>query len=242
MADESCVNPQLENGHFHIANELFEAIISKTPWRIPEPVLVFLAVMRETYGFNRKSAEISTERFKKLTGMKRRQNVYRAIKKAEQSKMISVIRNDYRSNATYSIQKRYSKWCSVIKNDYVIKNDTMCNQKRLRRVSKMIPHCILKTPSKDTIKDTLGGGLTKKRRSQLPEGFALSQDLKEFALKNGINGNRVESVFCQFCDHHRSRGNLMLDWSAAWRTWVRNEKKFNRGGSDDIPGFDWSKP
>jgi len=235
-------SPQLENGHFHIANELFEAIINKMPCRVPGPMAVFLAVMRETYGFNRKSAEISTERLKKLTGIDKRQNIHRAIQEAIKCNLISVIKNDYRTNPTYSINKYYSQWKGVIKNDDVIKNEYACNQKRLRSYSKMITHCILKTPSKDTIKDTLGGGLTKKRRSQLPEGFALSQDLKEFALKNGINGNRVEHVFCQFCDHHRSRGNLMLDWFAAWRTWVRNEKKFNRGGSDDIPGFDWSKP
>jgi hypothetical protein len=62
-------SPQLENGHFHIANELFEAIINKMPCRVPGPMAIFLAVMRETYGFNRKSAEISTERLKKLTGI-----------------------------------------------------------------------------------------------------------------------------------------------------------------------------
>ena len=87
-------NPQLENGHFHIANELFEAIIASMPCRVPGPMAIFLAVMRETYGFNRKSVEISTERFKKLTGIEHRNNIYRAIKEAVECNLISAIKND----------------------------------------------------------------------------------------------------------------------------------------------------
>ena len=32
----------------------------------------------------------------------------------------------------------------------------------------------------------------------------------------------VDREFAAFVDYHRSRGNLMADWKAAWRTWVRN--------------------
>lgn len=39
----------------------------------------------------------------------------------------------------------------------------------------------------------------------------------------------------QCLDHHRARGNAMADWTAACRTWVRNERRF-RGGRGDGGG------
>jgi len=203
-------SPQIENGHLKIANELFEAIISNMPCRIPGPMAIFLAVMRETYGFNRKSAEISTERLKKLTGIDKRQNIHRAIKEAIQCNLISVIKNDYRTNPTYSINKHYSKWCSVIKNDDVIKNDYACNQKRLRSSSKMITNCILKTPSKDTYKDS----------TPIPEDFVLTPGLKAFAIKKGIPENSIENWFDAFVNKYKANGDSRKNWAAAWFAYI----------------------
>lgn len=67
-----------------------------------------------------------------------------------------------------------------------------------------------------------------KHRRQLPDDFSLSENLTSFAAKMGLNGTRVNEVFAQFTDYHRSRGSMMLDWDAAWRTWVRNERKFQK--------------
>lgn len=81
------------------------------------------------------------------------------------------------------------------------------------------------------------------RRRQLPHDFILSENLLQFAKKHGINGNRINDVFEHFKEHHQSRGTTMLDWDKAFMTWVRNDKKFNKGGgNEDCPGFDWSKP
>ena len=65
-------------------------------------------------------------------------------------------------------------------------------------------------------------------RHKLPPDFILSEELIAFAQKQGINGS-VETTFDQFCDYHRAKGDTMLDWTAAWRTWVRNEIKFSKG-------------
>jgi hypothetical protein len=75
------------------------------------------------------------------------------------------------------------------------------------------------------VKEEKGG---RARRHTLPHDFILSDSRKEFASKQGLNGN-IETVFSQFCDHHSSKGSVMLDWDAAWRTWVRNEIKFSSG-------------
>lgn len=33
--------------------------------------------------------------------------------------------------------------------------------------------------------------------------------------------------FEAFSDHHRAKGTTMLDWTAAWRTWLRNADRFS---------------
>lgn len=34
--------------------------------------------------------------------------------------------------------------------------------------------------------------------------------------------------FEAFADHHRAKGTTMLDWTAAWRTWLRNADRFSQ--------------
>lgn len=212
------------------------------PFRIPGPVAIYFAVIRETYGFQRKSAEISTERFKKITGIEHRNNIYRAIQQAIESKLITAIKNDGKKYPTYSIQKNYSKWSCAIKNDVAIKNDGASNQKRWRKQSKMMAVCMLKKPSKETSKEkripppasagTPTGGATPEqpehiqRKKQLPPDFTLTDDLTSYARSQGLNVD-IESVFAHFCDYHLAKGSTMLDWTAAWRTWVRNELRFS---------------
>ena len=50
-----------------------------------------------------------------------------------------------------------------------------------------------------------------------------------YAFDHGFVGEAAAALFEQFRDHHQARGTTMADWGAAWRTWVRNEVKFNRG-------------
>lgn len=209
MENES--SPQLENGHFHIANELFEAMILKMPCRIPGPMAIFMAVMRETYGFNRKSAEISTDRFRKLTGITHRNNIYRAIKEAISLNLITAIKNDGRMFPIYSIQKKYGSWETAIKNDCAIKNDGGSNQKRLRVQSKMMAVCKLKTPSKDTYKDNM---------KSIPEDFMLTPGFIEFALKKKIPRNEVEDWFDAFKNKYLGNGEKKKNWAAAWFAYI----------------------
>lgn len=47
-----------------------------------------------------------------------------------------------------------------------------------------------------------------------------------FAGDAGMTFRQIDEEWDQFRDHHRKLGNRMADWPAAWRTWVRNWKKF----------------
>jgi|SRR3990170_4444333 len=61
-------SPQKENGHTQIANELFEAIL-KSNFTLRELKIIFV-VIRFTYGFNRKEAELSARFISNATGIK----------------------------------------------------------------------------------------------------------------------------------------------------------------------------
>lgn len=77
------------------------------------------------------------------------------------------------------------------------------------------------------------GNGSGKNRTQLPQEFP-HQAAKDAAVKFWTERNRpdlaktVEEQAAQFRDHHTSRGNRMMDWPAAWRTWIRNALEFNR--------------
>src|SRR5262249_22401955 len=72
------------------------------------------------------------------------------------------------------------------------------------------------------------GGKARKRRADraapLPQDFPFTEERRKFAEAGGVPDPALE--FAQFKDHHRSRGSLMYDWEAAWKTWCRNAVKY----------------
>jgi phage replication O-like protein O len=100
-------NPQAENGHVDISNEVLDALISH---RISgEEMQCLLFIIRKTWGWKKKEDRIALSQFAKATGIKR-QNCYRAIKNLETRQMISVIKNDYENINSYSFIKDFDKW------------------------------------------------------------------------------------------------------------------------------------
>lgn len=73
-----------------------------------------------------------------------------------------------------------------------------------------------------------------KRATQMPEGFDLSEEMRQFARQQGVDPARE---FPAFCDYHRSKGSTFKDWPAAWRTWVRNATKFGGKGKAPPGGY-----
>jgi uncharacterized protein YdaU (DUF1376 family) len=78
-----------------------------------------------------------------------------------------------------------------------------------------------------------GGALAKaepksKRGSRMGEAQQPTDaDLRHAAL-NGLLPNDIRREWPRFRDHHIAKGSVMADWSAAWRTWLRNAKEFAR--------------
>jgi phage replication O-like protein O len=124
-------NPQRENGHVDIANEIMEALagirISGEEWQC------LCVIFRKTYGWHKKEDWISLSQFNLLTKLKK-PNILRAIKKLSLKKVV-VIKNDNRHKPKYKFNKNYEHWKPLSKkitSKSVIKNDK-------RSLSKMIP-------------------------------------------------------------------------------------------------------
>ena len=100
-------NPQIENGYTKIANELLEAIcqlnISGNEMRI------LLYIIRRTYGYNSKSAEVSLAEIAEAVGM-RREHISKRLKKLSKMKIIEINVNRGIKPQTISIVKNYDNW------------------------------------------------------------------------------------------------------------------------------------
>ena len=70
------------------------------------------------------------------------------------------------------------------------------------------------------------GKRSASRREQLDPDRHTSPEWRDEARRIGLSDEQIASAFEQFRDHHHSKGSMMIDWLAAWRTWCRNELKF----------------
>lgn len=57
-------------------------------------------------------------------------------------------------------------------------------------------------------------------------------DMRRWARDNDVTVDLVAATE-QMLDAHRAKGNLFEDWQAAWRTWMRNTKRY--GGPQPQP-------
>lgn len=108
--DTPC-DPQLENGYTRVANDLFDAIIHTRFSRRQYAVL--LAIVRKTYGYNRKTTPISIRQIAAMTGLDRA-NVIRTVR--ELVNMAVLVRNEMpgsRDGAQVfemGLNKYYNQW------------------------------------------------------------------------------------------------------------------------------------
>ena len=98
-------NPQVENGHVDIANEIIEAIV-KTYFSSSES-RIFWAIVRKTWGWHKKTDRISYTQFETMTGMSRR-HIAPALKRLISRQIITQTGNGY--TLEYGVQKDYEQW------------------------------------------------------------------------------------------------------------------------------------
>jgi phage replication O-like protein O len=115
-------NPQLENGYLKIANELLEQFMiygfSSRQWS------VVMAVVRMTYGYNKKSDALSGWQISKLTGIDR-SHVSKTLAELINLNVIKKHNEGRVSHGSFvneiSINKNYDTWITVAKKATVAK-------------------------------------------------------------------------------------------------------------------------
>ena len=134
-------NPQKENGHVKIANEIVEAFarhrLSGNEWQ------VLWVILRKTYGWNKKSDAISLSQIAKMTGISRPHVAHAVAKLCARG--VAKKSNTYVS--TYELQKDYSKWKVLHK-----KAPRCLNVQPLlpKRATKLLPKTAHTKDTKDT--------------------------------------------------------------------------------------------
>jgi phage replication O-like protein O len=102
VQDES---PQLENGYTKLANELLDALISAgltaRQWAVS------MAIIRKTYGFNKKADEIGLSQLAAMTGIDKA-HLSRTVRELEAAKIIH--RSAGVHGHSLSINKKYRQW------------------------------------------------------------------------------------------------------------------------------------
>ena len=86
-------------------------------------------------------------------------------------------------------------------------------------------------PSSETPRDLKQQGRGQKPKKlpevPLPDGLEPNEAQRGYASQHRLD---LVTEFDQFRDHHRARGSVFRDWTAAFWTWLRNAVKYRRPG------------
>lgn len=103
-------SPQKENGYVAIANDIIEALAKAMPGHTEGQIIC--AVLRKTYGWNKKEDAISISQLCELTGKSKRSVIY-SLQNLEAKHMIVVRRaykNGERQTNAISFNKHHNQW------------------------------------------------------------------------------------------------------------------------------------
>lgn len=136
---------QLENGYVRIENNLFKAIYSSDLSK--NELCVVLCIIRHTYGYNKKTHQLSLRFIAEDTGLKY-PRISEAISRL-QGKNIVIVENQGGNNPRLlSIQKDYAKWeTSVTEN--VTRKQKKCYEKRNTSVTENVTLSVTENVTKE---------------------------------------------------------------------------------------------
>jgi hypothetical protein len=120
-----------------------------------------------------------------------------------------------KDNTAAERQRRYreSQTHNALRNGTVTRPDTDTDTDTEQKQSNAVPASI--DQSKKSEKK-------KEKQTFFPEDFAVTPEMFDWAVEQGLKPANIKPVTLHFKDHHESRGNKFVDWNAAWRTWMRN--------------------
>lgn len=152
-------NPQKENGHTQISNELLEAIL-KSDFTARELKIIF-CVIRFTYGFNRKKAELSVRFISKATNV-RFQHIANSLRNLEIKRVITFTGSDsHKQGRIILFNKDYEIW--EVNNS---QNGDSFNLNRAQKSDGTVPKRVTETvPKRVTKKYNYKENIKKRRKN-----------------------------------------------------------------------------
>jgi phage replication O-like protein O len=211
-------NPQAENGHVDLANEIVDALAKI---RLSgEEMQVLWVIFRKTYGWHKKQDAISLSQFSEMTGLSR-QHVLRAIKKLLPKMVIVVSKNGNSQIHTYEFNKDFEQWKVLPKKVTVSKNGNKVLPKMVRQVLPKKVHT-KETITKETIQKKHYGEfveLSEKEYEKLEEKFnSKTQEIIDiFNTKIGSKGLK------SWRKDHASDFYTILNWDR--QGWIFSKEK-----------------
>lgn len=211
-------SPQTEDGHTSIANELLDALIQFDLTKRQYKVL--FAVIRKTYGWNKKTDDIASSQIAEMTGLDE-SNTRKTIRELAAMNMLEVSNGKYAQHV--GLQKDYELWTG--------QNNPMSGSKqpglrvKTTRVKTTREGGSKQPPQKTTPKTNIHTSRGKaSKRFVTPTVEQVQVYCEE--RNNGISAER-------FIDFYTAKDwmigkNKMKDWKAAIRTW---EKRNNANSS-----------
>ncbi|MEW6455100.1 MAG: replication protein [Acidobacteriota bacterium] len=155
-------NPQVENGYTKIANEIVEALAKAMPG-FTEGQIIW-AILRKTYGWNKREDKISISQLQKMTGKSRRMIIY-ALQNLEAKRMIIIYRKRNRNSneiSTIKFNKDYDQWVvqektpqytKILENrrNYYATKKKMGSARKIGVVQELEKDIQILAPTKETI-------------------------------------------------------------------------------------------
>lgn len=227
-----------DNGFTRIANELLEAVIGAGLTQ--NQMLITLAVIRKTYGYNKTSDWVGNAQLSELTGLpETRCSTER--NKLIKMKVLSL------NGRLIGINKEVSAWQTKING---IGKPAITESVNITEPVKFTESV------KETFTESVNPGLQnllntkdnstkdkkdnnninpvapsdapdvaakQKRQCQFPKALVPNDRNRELAAELGVN---LDREFEAFADHHQAKGSKFTDWNKALNNWLRNSVKF----------------
>ena len=226
-------NPQSENGHIDIANEIVDALAAI---RISgEEMQCLWVILRKTYGWKKKFDWIALSQFEGMTGIKR-PNIVRALSKLIDKNI--VIKKDNGIKISYGFQKDYKIWKPLSKKITLSKKIKDVIKKDNLPLSKKIP-------TKDTTTKDI---YTKEQQVELFHDIWKRYPNKDSRGKSEKSFNKAIITEDLFTDINKALDNyldmLKLEtwrkpqsgstWFNNWQDWIDYESPISESKDFEI--------
>lgn len=212
-------NPQTENGHTQIANEILEALARI--YLPPNQWQVLLCVIRKTYGFKKKTDWIANSQICEATGLVK-STVSRALIRLANQNIIS------RHKKAVGLQKDWERWKVSRTDNFEAKVSSSANSEKLAALlSKVSNPANKKLAAQLTTKETTKETNTKERTGKQIHGeFAnvLLTDQEYTKLKSRYP-RQADRAIEEFSAYITSRGKRYKDHYATLLNWIGRDEK-----------------